>query len=119
HAKDVELLAANVFLTHVNVAADAETCADGRGCHTVLAGARLRDNARLTHASRKQSLAKTVVDLVRSRVIQVFALQIDFRAAPCFRQPFSKIQWCRPAGVCAKKFIEFGLKPRVPLRVKV
>ena len=85
----------------------------------MLAGASLRDNARLAHASRKQSLAKTVVDLVGAGVIQVFAFQIDLRATPGFRQPFSKVQWRRPAGVGPQKFIEFGLKPGVALRLEV
>src|SRR6185437_11521548 len=42
--------------------------------------------ATLAHRARDQRLADGVVDLVRARVVQVFALQQDLRAADAVRQ---------------------------------
>src|SRR6185369_16039052 len=56
----------------------------GRTRDTVLASARLRDHALCADAFREQCLADRVVDLVRARVRQVFALEVDLRT-PAFR----------------------------------
>ena len=42
----------------------------------MLASACLGNDARLAHLFRQQNLADRVVDLVRPRVVQVFALQV-------------------------------------------
>src|ERR1043165_1380077 len=85
HAKDVQRLAAHVFSAHVDDAAQAEESADrGRG-DAVLARARLGDDATLAHASREQDLSERVVDLVRACVREVFALEVELRAARVFR----------------------------------
>jgi len=47
----------------------------------VLAGSCLRDESLLAHARRQQRLADRVVELVRAGVTQVFALEVDVRAA--------------------------------------
>ncbi len=85
HAEDVQLLPAHVFLAHVDDALEPKQRADrGRG-DAVLARAGLGDDALLAHAPRQQALAERVVDLVRAGVQQVFALQVDLRAAELFR----------------------------------
>ena len=48
------------------------------------------DDALLSHALGEQSLAEAVVDLVRAGVQQVFALQIDLRAAQFLGEPFAQ-----------------------------
>jgi hypothetical protein len=45
------------------------------------ASAGLGDDARLAHALGQHDLAEHVVHLVRAGVIELFALEIDFRAA--------------------------------------
>ncbi len=57
----------------------------------------LGDDARLTHALGQQNLAHGVVDLVRTGVVQVFALEINLRATKFLGQAFSKIQRGRAA----------------------
>jgi hypothetical protein len=52
----------------------------GRG-DAVLARAGLGDDAGLAHALGQQDLAEAVVDLVRAGVVQVLALEVDFRPA--------------------------------------
>jgi siroheme synthase len=71
--------------------------ADRRGRHAVLAGAGLGDHALLAHALREQRLADHVVDLVRAGVVQVFALQVDLRAAEHLAPALRVIDRRRPA----------------------
>src|SRR5450631_328976 len=51
------------------------------GIDAALTGAGFRDHAVLAHAFDEQALAEAVVDFVRARVEQVFAFEINFRAA--------------------------------------
>src|SRR5450631_300089 len=81
HSEDVELLAAHVLGAHINHALEAEQGADRGGGDAVLTGAGFRDHAVLAHAFDEQALAEAVVDFVRARVEQVFAFEINFRAA--------------------------------------
>ena len=86
HAEDVEPLPPHVLRAHVDDASQPEERADGRGRDAVLPRARLGDDALLAHAPREQNLPERVVDLVRAGVREVFALEIDARAARVFRQ---------------------------------
>ena len=75
----------------------------------MLAGAGLRDDARLAHAAGEQDLAEAIVDLVRAGVVELVALEVDLcAAAPAGRgrhfaqmlgQPLGEIERARPAGV--------------------
>ena len=62
----------------------------------MLPRARLGDDALLAHAFREQGLPERVVDLVRPRMQQVLALQINLRPATMLREPLRKIQLRRP-----------------------
>ena len=83
HAEDVEALAAHVLFAHVDGAIEAEERADGGGGDAVLARAGFGDDAVLAHAAGEQRLAEAVVDFVRAGVEQVFALDVELRAAEC------------------------------------
>ena len=74
------MLATHVLGAHVDDALEAEARAHGRGRDAVLAGARLRDDPPLAEARREEDLPERVVDLVRARVVQVFALEDDSAA---------------------------------------
>ena len=87
HAKNVLRLALDVLRAHVDDAFHAEARGDGRRRDAVLAGAGLGDDAALAEALREQRLADAVVDLVRARMVQVLALQVDLRAAHLARHP--------------------------------
>jgi hypothetical protein len=84
HAVDVELLAVHVLFAHVDDAVEAEECTDRCGGDAVLARAGFRDDALFAHAHGEQRLAEAVVDFVRAGVEQVFALEVNLRAAEGF-----------------------------------
>ena len=53
----------------------------------VLAGAGLGDDAALAHAAGQQRLPEAVIDLVRTRVQQVLALEVDLGTAEVGAEP--------------------------------
>ena len=75
HARDVERLALGVDLAHVDRAVQPEQGGGGGSGDAVLAGTGLGDDAGLAEASGEQRLTQHVVDLVRSRVVEVLALE--------------------------------------------
>ncbi len=65
---------------------------------------------------REQHLADAVVDLVRPGVVEVFALEIDFRAAEMTRQPLGEIERTGAADIMRKQCVQFGFECRIILR---
>ena len=94
----------------------AATVADG---DAVLPRAGLGDDARLAHALGEQDLADGVVDLVRAGVVQVFALEINFRAAEFLGEAFGKIKRRGAADKFREVIRKLALKFRVVLRAEV
>ena len=92
HPEHVGLLPLDIGGAHVDHAGIAETGGDGGRSHAVLAGAGLGDDAALAHALGEQDLAEAIVDLVRAGVVEILALEIDFRAAEMAGQPFGEIE---------------------------
>ena len=82
----------------------------------VLARAGFGDDSLLAHATSEQNLAQAVVDLVRSGVEQVFALDVDFRAAQFFAEAPGVIQRRRPACVVFQQVVEFRMERGVLFR---
>jgi hypothetical protein len=85
HAADVGRLALHVHLAHVHRARQADARTGGGAGDAVLAGAGLRHDAPRAEPPRQQRLAERVVDLVRTGVREVLALEPDLRA-PALRQ---------------------------------
>ena len=98
HAEDVEPLALHVLGAHVDDAFEAQARRHRRRGDSVLARAGFRDDAALAHAHGQQALADAIVDFVRAGVQQVFALDVNARAAQMLRQPRSKLQRRGPPG---------------------
>ena len=73
----------------------------------------------LAHAPGEQRLAEAVVDLVRAGVEQVFALDIDLRAAQVFGEPAREVERRGTARVVRQQNVEFGVERRVLLRLVV
>ncbi len=68
HPENIEALATHVLFAHVDDAFQAKERADRGGCHAMLAGAGFGDDALFAHTASEQSLAETVIDLVRASV---------------------------------------------------
>src|SRR6185312_3848092 len=119
HAEDVEALPPHVFLSHINGAIEAKQRANGGGRDAMLPGAGLRDDAALAHAFREQRLAETVVDLMRAGMEQVFALDVDLRAAKLFAQPPRGVERGGAAGILREQEFQLGMERRVLLRFEI
>ena len=119
HAKHVQALALHVFRAHVDRAGKPEQRGHRRGGDAVLARARFRDHALLAHAHGEQALAEAIVDFVRAGVQQVFALDVDARAAELFGEPRGKLQRRGPAGEIVQQLAELRLKLRIGARFGV
>src|SRR5262249_30181452 len=111
---------------HIDDAFEAELRAHGRGRNPVHAGAGFGDDARLAHAAREQDLAEHVVDLVRAGVIEVLALEIDFRPARAatggtkmLGQALGEIERRRPPDVILEVGVHLAAEARVVLRLGV
>src|SRR5579885_3384666 len=116
HSEDVETLASHVLRAHVNDALQAEQRAHGRGRDAVLSRAGLGDDARLAHAAREENLAERVVYFVRTRVREVFALEVDARAARVLGQTRGEEERRRAARIITQQRGELVLKTLVVAR---
>jgi len=87
--------------------------------HAVLSRAGFRDDAALPHAPRQQPLPQRVVDLVRAGVQQVFALEVDARAAQLFRKPPRKVERRGTARVIPQQVAQFSLERRIAARFQI
>src|SRR5882672_3387093 len=85
----------------------------------MLAGAGLGDDALFAHPPRHHDLAEHIVDLVRAGVVQLLALEIDFRAAEMFGQALGEIQRRRPADIVLEVAVHFRSERRIGLGVGV
>ena len=74
------------------MALHAEEGRNRRRRNTMLACARLRDDAFLAHALGEERLPECVIDLMRARMQQILTLEIDIRLAVVLRQPLGKVQ---------------------------
>ena len=105
HAVYVQGLPYRIFFAHKDFAFQAHKGRGRRRRHAVLAGPRFGNNPRLAHLFRQQALAQGVVDLMGSRMIQVFPFQINFCAAQVFRHLAGVVQQRRPVGVIIQQVL--------------
>jgi len=113
--RDSDRVAANVFSAHIDIAFEIKQRGHRGSCHAVLPRAGLGNDPLLAHAAGEQTLPDGVVDLVRPGVIEIFALQIDFRAAKFFRQSSREIKPRGPADIVAKIRFELADEARIGL----
>ena len=113
HLVHVERLALGVLASHVDDAFHVEQRRRCGGCHAVLTCAGFGDQARFAHLLRQQRLPEHVVDLVCSGVVEVFALEVDFRAAKVGGHALGQVQQAGTAGIFVEKpgqlSVEFGI----------
>ncbi|ENN84331.1 hypothetical protein RHSP_21270 [Rhizobium freirei PRF 81] len=117
HAENVRRLALHIGRAHVDDAGQAEAGSNRRRGNAMLAGTGLGDDAGLAHALGEQDLTDAIVDLVRTRVVQLFALEIDFCAAEFCRQALGKVKRARSTDVMRAQRLQLSLKGRIVLRL--
>ena len=110
HAKNIQPLALHVLGAHVNGAGEAEPRGDRCRRDSMLARAGFRDHALLAHAHGEQALAEAVIDFVRAGVQQIFALDVNSRAAQMLGEARRKLQRRGTSGKIVQQIIEFRLK---------
>ena len=74
----IDVLAFNIRFTHVDDTFHIHQCTYGSCSHTVLSRSGFGDDTFLTHASCQQNLPDGVIDLMSTRMIQIFPFQIHF-----------------------------------------
>ena len=119
HAQDVERLPLAIHRAHIDDALEPEHGGDGGRGDAVLPRAGLGDDARLAHAPGEQDLADAVVDLVRAGVEEVFALEVDLRAAQFAGEALGKVKRRGPAAELLQVILELALELRVLLRAEI
>ena len=110
HAEYIGRLALDILGAHINHALHAIARGHGRGGHAMLAGTGFGDHPLFTHALGQQRLANGVVDLVRTGVVEVFALEVDLRAAAGFAEPAGVVNRAGAANVVLEFVLVFGQK---------
>ena len=78
----------------------------------MLPGARFSDKASLAHPLGQQRLTEHIIDLVGSRVVEIFALE-EHPYAQLFTEPKTLGKHRRAAGIVAQDRVELGPKRRV------
>ncbi len=81
----------------------------------MLAGAGLGDQAGLAHVFGEQGLAQGVVDLVRARVVEVLALEVNLGATQVAGHVGRVVEAGRPIGVGAIQLAQVSPELRVVL----
>ena len=113
HAEHVRCLTLNVGRTHVDGTGQAKQRANRCRCNTVLTRAGFGNDAGLSHATGKQDLSQTVVDLVRAGVVQLVALEVDFCTTQLFGQPLGKVQRAWATDVVLGEHVELFPERRI------
>jgi hypothetical protein len=119
HAKHVERLPLHVLDAHVDVTVEPEQRA-GRGSRDpVLPCSGFGHDPALAHPDRQQRLPERVVDLVSTRVGEVFALQEDARPPGGRRQPRCFMNGRGAADVVLQQAVELRMKTSIFARGEV
>jgi hypothetical protein len=120
HPEDVRLLPLDVGFAHVNLAGQIELGANGGHRDAMLPRTGFGNDTRFTHALGQQDLAETVINLVAAGMVELVALEIDFRAIALFRtlaamlgDAFSVVKWAWATGIVGIQVIQRRLELRV------
>ena len=119
HAEHVRLLPLDIRLAHEHDAFEAEARADRRRRHAVLARAGLCNDPLLAHPPREQHLAEAVIDLVGAGMVQLVALEIDFRPAEMLGQALGEIERRRAAHIVGPQVLHLGREGGVLLGLAI
>ena len=82
-------------------------------------GAGLGDDALLAHAAREQDLPHHVVDLVRAGMVELVALEVDFRAFEMLAHPLGEIERAGAADIMRREMLKLLVEGRIDLGLAV
>ena len=112
HAKDIEFLAPDVDLAHVDAALHAEEGRGRGGRDPMLARTGLGDEPGLSHALGQQCLPQHIVDLVGASVVQILALEEE-AAAEFSGEILALGHRRRPPRIVGQESVEARPEPRI------
>ncbi len=104
------MLLVHVDRAHVDLALQTHQSSGGSKRNAVLACARFRDERLLAHALGQKGLTKAVVDLVRTGVVEVLALEVHLGAAELTGQVLGKVQERWAAHVVGQELLELVIE---------
>src|SRR5690625_4086641 len=114
HSIHIQLLAADIFLSHINDTLKPELGTCGCGSHPMLPGPSFGNNSALAHFLGQKKLTRRIVDLVSSSMTKIFSFEVDPGPAEVFCQTVRKSQFCRPANILFQQISVLLFKPRIP-----
>ncbi|MPN41054.1 hypothetical protein SDC9_188594 [bioreactor metagenome] len=92
HLLHIHLLALHIGLSHIDSTGHLHQCADGSSGNTMLTGTRLGNDTGLAHLAGDQYLTDSIVNLMCTRMVQIFTLQVNFTTIP-FGKLLREIEW--------------------------
>eukprot|EP01137_Pigoraptor_chileana_P017491 Opistho-2@75637 len=99
HPKDVQRLTPHILCTHIHNKLETQFGANCCRRNTMLPRASLGDDARLPQPLGKKRLSDRIVDLVRTRVVEILALQPYARAASISSKTICEMQRRGPSNI--------------------
>src|SRR6266849_67077 len=119
HPENVERLPLDVDAPHEHFTFAFEQRSHRGGRHSMLSGAGFRRDARLVHPHREQRLSERIVNLVRAGMAEVFALDVNLRAAELGGQVGGKEERSRASDKLARIALQVLAELEVAARVLV
>ena len=110
HLGDVRVFLLDIHLTHVDLTGDTDQGAGRRQRHTMLPGPGLGQHLLLPHVLGQQCLADTMIDLVRTGMVEILAFQEDARTTEFFRQTAGVEQRARATDVIRLQIAQLVLE---------
>src|SRR6266581_3731694 len=98
HPVHVQFLSVHVLASHVDFRAQSQSRARHSGSNPMLSGPGFSNDPQFPHFLGKESLAESIVDLVRATMQEILSLQIDSGPSNVASQIGSKVQWGGSAG---------------------
>ena len=110
HSSHIQRLSPHVLFPHINNTLHPIPCRHGGRRDSVLPSPRLGNNPLFAHPTGQNHLAECIVDLVRSRMKQVFPFQINFCPATSLRESLRKVEGRGATRKITPHFLKFMQK---------
>src|SRR5574337_920740 len=119
HPNNVQGLPPHVLGSHEDLASQTKSGGHCGGRYSVLAGPRFGDDPSLAHATGEENLAKSIINLVRTRVAEILTFEVNASPSQMFRQPTREIEGRRASHIMPEKLLHLRFKARISLRIEI